>query len=1077
MRKLIHIFLMTLSILFLADFSTAQVVYVDVNPDETVTGASPKQYDLNGDGKEDILFFIKTGFGQFCTPVRPTFNSGTLAVESEIISAVNPVIDKLAFNASINSIENFAAGNTGFCAACIRANFPWTGGATDVYIGFRFRLTGESSPDWHYGWALLDVSSTIASVVVKEFGWETTLNTPILAGDKGVVPVTSISVQGQGGATTISTNGGTLQMEETVLPANATNKNVTWSITGGTGSGTISPTGLLTAVSNGTVIVRATAQDGSGIFGETTITLSNQIVSVTSITVQGQGGATTISTPGGTLQMEETVLPANATNKNVTWSVDNASIGSISPTGLLTAVSNGSVTVFATAQDGSGVSGSTVITISNQPILVTGITVQGQGGATTITTNGGTLQMEETVTPVNATNQAVTWSITGGTGGGTISPTGLLTAVTNGTVIVRATAQDGSGVFGETTITISNQIVLVTGITVQGQGGATTITTNSGTLQMEETVTPVNATNQNVSWSITGGTGSGTISPTGLLTAVTNGTVIVRATAQDGSGVFGETTITISNQIVLVTGITVQGQGGATTITTNGGTLQMEETVTPVNATNQAVTWSITGGTGSGTISPTGLLTAVTNGTVIVRATAQDGSGVFGETTITISNQIVLVTGITVQGQGGATTITTNGGTLQMVETVTPVNATNQSVSWSITGGTGSGTISPTGLLTAVTNGTVIVRATAQDGSGIFGETTITISNQIVLVTGITVQGQGGATTITTNGGTLQMEETVTPVNATNQAVSWSITGGTGSGTISPTGLLTAVTNGTVIVRATAQDGSGVFGETTITISNQIVLVTGITVQGQGGATTITTNGGTLQMVETVTPVNATNQAVTWSITGGTGSGTISPTGLLTAVTNGTVIVRATAQDGSGIFGETTITISNQIVLVTGITVQGQGGATTITTNGGTLQMMETVTPVNATNQAVTWSITGGTGSGTISPTGLLTAVTNGTVIVRATAQDGSGVFGETTITISNQIVLVTGITVQGQGGATTITTNGGTLQMVETVTPVNATNQAVTWSITGGTGSGTISPTGLLTAVTNGTVIVRATA
>jgi uncharacterized protein YjdB len=72
-----------------------------------------------------------------------------------------------------------------------------------------------------------------------------------------VIPVTSVTVSGTGGATTISTNGGTLQMIATVLPANATDKTVTWSVIDGTGHATISAGGLLTAATNGTVTVKA----------------------------------------------------------------------------------------------------------------------------------------------------------------------------------------------------------------------------------------------------------------------------------------------------------------------------------------------------------------------------------------------------------------------------------------------------------------------------------------------------------------------------------------------------------------------------------------------------------------------------------------------------------------------------------------------------------------------------------------------------------------------------------------------------------------------------------------------------
>ncbi|MCX6786500.1 MAG: right-handed parallel beta-helix repeat-containing protein [Candidatus Kaiserbacteria bacterium] len=89
--------------------------------------------------------------------------------------------------------------------------------------------------------------------------------------------VSGITVTSAGDATTISTNGGTLQMSATVLPAEATDKTVTWSITSGTDFGTINGSGLLTAVANGTVTVKALANDGSTIFGTKDITISGQV--------------------------------------------------------------------------------------------------------------------------------------------------------------------------------------------------------------------------------------------------------------------------------------------------------------------------------------------------------------------------------------------------------------------------------------------------------------------------------------------------------------------------------------------------------------------------------------------------------------------------------------------------------------------------------------------------------------------------------------------------------------------------------------------------------------------------------
>ena len=99
-----------------------------------------------------------------------------------------------------------------------------------------------------------------------------------LGGFASNVLVTEINVTGTGGISVIETQSGTLQMVAEVLPENATNKAVVWSVTEVTGGATISEDGLLTAVKNGTVIVNATSSDGSNITGSIEITISNQAV-------------------------------------------------------------------------------------------------------------------------------------------------------------------------------------------------------------------------------------------------------------------------------------------------------------------------------------------------------------------------------------------------------------------------------------------------------------------------------------------------------------------------------------------------------------------------------------------------------------------------------------------------------------------------------------------------------------------------------------------------------------------------------------------------------------------------------
>ncbi len=83
------------------------------------------------------------------------------------------------------------------------------------------------------------------------------------------IPVTSITVGSAGGATSMGLNE-TLQMSVTIAPEKATNKGVTWSVDK-EDVATIDENGLLTSKTAGTVVVTATAKDGSGVSGTKSI--------------------------------------------------------------------------------------------------------------------------------------------------------------------------------------------------------------------------------------------------------------------------------------------------------------------------------------------------------------------------------------------------------------------------------------------------------------------------------------------------------------------------------------------------------------------------------------------------------------------------------------------------------------------------------------------------------------------------------------------------------------------------------------------------------------------------------------
>ncbi|MFN8207513.1 MAG: YDG domain-containing protein [Bacteroidales bacterium] len=91
------------------------------------------------------------------------------------------------------------------------------------------------------------------------------------------------------------------------------------------------------------------------------------------------------------------------------------------------------------------------------PILVTGIAINSSENS--IKTDNGSLQMEAVVSPSNATNQLVQWTVENISGRAKISENGLLTALNDGTVKVIAKAKDESGIQAEKIISITDQMV------------------------------------------------------------------------------------------------------------------------------------------------------------------------------------------------------------------------------------------------------------------------------------------------------------------------------------------------------------------------------------------------------------------------------------------------------------------------------------------------------------------------------------------------------------------------------------------------------------------------------------------
>ena len=251
-------------------------------------------------------------------------------------------------------------------------------------------------------------------------------------------------------------------------------------------------------------------------------------------------GNLTLTSAGQTASLTATVSPSNATNKSVTWTSSNPSVATVSSSGVVTAVANGTATITATTADGSNKTATCAVTV-NIPVKATGVTLNQT--SLTLTSAGQTATLQATVSPSNASNKNVTWS-SSNPSVATVS-NGVVTAVANGTATITATTADGSNKTATCAVTV-NIPVKATGVTLNQT--SLTLTSAGQTATLQATVSPSNASNKNVTWSSSNPSVASVSN--GVVTAVANGTATITVTTADGSNKTATCAVTVNIQTV-----------------------------------------------------------------------------------------------------------------------------------------------------------------------------------------------------------------------------------------------------------------------------------------------------------------------------------------------------------------------------------------------------------------------------------------------------------------------------------------------------------------------------------------------
>ena len=357
------------------------------------------------------------------------------------------------------------------------------------------------------------------------------------------------------------------------------------------GVATVSVSGVVNAVSDGTAGITAASEGRSG-----TATVTVVVPPVASVTVSL---ASSTIAAGSTTQATVTTRDASGqvlTGRAVSWSSDNTQVATVSSAGVVTGVNAGSANITATSEGRSGTATVTVfvppvasVTVSLASSTI-GVGSSTQATATTRDANGQVL-----------TGRAVSWSSDNSLVA-TVSGTGVVTGVSAGSANITATSEGHSGSAAVTVATVAVASVSVSvassaiGVGKTTQATATTRDAGGNIL-----------VGRSVAWT-SDNTSIATVSTTGVVTGVATGTANITATSEGKSG---------------STGITVTPPLGFGSSAEKIRIVDIGSLFTPtLSGPSAATTTFVSRATSVATVNAQGTITGVGEGQVWVAATA-----------------------------------------------------------------------------------------------------------------------------------------------------------------------------------------------------------------------------------------------------------------------------------------------------------------------------------------------------------------------------------------------------------------------------------------------------------------------
>lgn len=608
---------------------------------------------------------------------------------------------------------------------------------------------------------------------------------------------------------------------------------------------------------------------------------------------------------GKTVSLKAAVVPETAADKTVRWESENPAVADVTASGVVTAKAAGETSVTAVTTDGN-YRASCLITVIGKTD-VTGVRID----ETFPVPVGKEVGLNYAVLPTDASVKTVLFTVEEGKENVLTledSNRGIVKGVAVGTAQVTVTTAEG-GYSDSCAVTVYRAAEKVT-ITADGYEAAAGLEAGL-TLALTATVfgEPTYGT---VFWA-TSDPQTAAVAADGTVTAKAPGTVTVRASLHPFDNPDYPADVTAEIEIGIVAGSaaveSVAINEGETVAMFKGETKQLTCTVNPPNASEKTVVWSVTEGADVVSVNAdTGEVTALGPGNATVTVTARSDAAKTDSCTVTVREA---VTAVRLDRDSLPLTLTEDGKTATLTATVEPEEATDRSVRWTAVP---DGIVSvENGTVTALKAGTAIVRAESVSNPGVYDECEVTVISPVTQIT-LNHSVYPAASETFEVGLAFVLSAAVTPGDATDKRLTWSVSPENIVSLDTATGIVTALEAGTATVTVTAADGFGASASCVVTVSPATAAVTKIVLNRES---VNLYKGKSYRLTASVEPPNAAVKTITWSLEGGDVPATISNDGLLSVNSNaGTAMftVKATAGDASGVTATCAVTVRTELI-------------------------------------------------------------------------------------------------------------------------------------------------------------------